>query len=538
MWLSSRAIITCLRFLCIRCSLLAKRLIPILILLAAALARFGVLAEDARFHGDESLFATYARNAAVYGDWMLSGPLDKPPVGLYAMALSMQFTGVSHLPDGVLTLDIKRGEWSARLPGALAGVVTVALMMAAARRAGGRRASWFAGVLAALSPQMAAFDATAFTDPLLVTFLTGSLTTVLYGRGGWSGVLLAAAFATKQQAVFYAPLVMVLNLGNLTPRPPLHVGEGVTGRGLYFLPSGPTVQRFVIAAAIGVGALLLWDAARMEPSIFAYAADNNNPYRLIVPPSEWPGRVSLWMTFGATVFGALPVTTLVVLCALLPLTDREKTKSKHRAHGAHRDHRAMFPMFPVRSVTSVFSAITLLRLFILTYIAVHIVLPFNIYDRYLLLMYPPLIVLAARGIARIVPGRLTLPALIVLALLMTTMPTRFPTDVRDRNDGLVALGAFINRQGLGTIVYNRWLGWEMGYYLGAWSDKRVVHYPTPEQFAGDAPRNPDTAPRLFIAPSWADVGPWLAAAEDIGFKVRIAYRSADYAAWWFESSDK
>lgn len=185
-----------------------------------------------------------------------------------------------------------------------------------------------------------------------------------------------------------------------------------------------------------------------------------------------------------------------------------------------------------------FSVITLLRLFILVYVTIHIVLPFNIYDRYLLLIYPPLIVLAARGMARIVSRRLTLPALLVLALLMTTAPMRFPTDVRDRNDGLIALGEFINRQGLGTIVYNRWLGWEMGYYLGPWSDKRVVHYPTPEQFAEDAPRNPDTAPRLFIAPSWADVGPWLKAAEDAGFTVRIAYRSADYAAWWLEGSDE
>src|SRR5690606_25840504 len=132
------------------------------------------------------------------------------------------------------------------------------------------------GVLAALSPQMAAFDATAFTDPLLVTFLTGSLTAGLYGRGGWSGLLLAAAFATKQQAVFYAPLVLVI--ANLTPQPPLQLGEGVTGQGLYFLTDGRSVHRFFIAAALGLGALLLWDAVRPEPSIFAYAADNNNPY--------------------------------------------------------------------------------------------------------------------------------------------------------------------------------------------------------------------------------------------------------------------
>jgi hypothetical protein len=463
---------------------MGKRLVPILILLAAALARFGVLAEDVRFHGDEALFATYARNAAVYGDWMLSGPLDKPPVSLYAMALSMQFTGISHLPNGVLTLDLKRGEWSARLPGALAGVVTVALVMAAARQIG-RRESWFAGVMAALAPQMAAFDATAFTDPLLVTFLTGSLTATLYRRGGWSGILLAAAFATKQQAVFYTPLVFAIYLLNLTPCPPLRSREGGTESARHFHTSESLLRSFFIAAVLVVGALLLWDAARSEPSIFTYAADNNNPYRLLVPPSEWPERVALWLTFGATAFGAWPVTLGIVLCALLPFPLGRGIKN---IHGAHRDHRAFLSMFSVRSVASVLSVILLLRLFIIGYTVLHTVLPFNIYDRYLLLIYPPLIVLAARGMVWLVPRRLTLPALIALALLMTTAPTRFPTDVRDRNDGLIALGEFINRQGLGTIVYNRWLGWEMGYYLGAWSDKRVVHYPTPEQFAADAPR--------------------------------------------------
>ena len=79
---------------------MAKRLIPILILLLAALARSGALADDARFHGDEALFATYARNAAIYGDWMLSGALDKPPVSLYAMALTGLRTSGSLAPVG------------------------------------------------------------------------------------------------------------------------------------------------------------------------------------------------------------------------------------------------------------------------------------------------------------------------------------------------------------------------------------------------------------------------------------------------------
>lgn len=458
-----------------------KRFIFIAIVMLAAWVRWGALGDDVRFHGDEAYFARYARNAAVYGDWMLSGALDKPPLSIYAMALSMHLTGVEALPDGVATLDAVRGEGSARLAGALAGTVAVALLMAAAQRLGGWRTALFAGGWAALSPQMVAFDATAFTDPLMMCLLAGGLAAAIYGRAGWGGLLVAAAFASKQQAIFYAPLVFGLILVR---------GGGLRGG-----------MRWLAGFAAGAALLLMWDAARPDPSIFSVAADNNNPYRWLVPPAEWGDRLWAWLGFAGTAFGAPPVTLVVTGLALI---------SGLRTRGN-----------------------ALLLGFALVYTAVHIVLPFNIYDRYLLLIYPPLILLAAQTLARCTPHRLTGLVLAAILLLSLTAPARFPSDVRDRDPQILALADFINRQPLGTIVYNRWLGWEMGYYLGAWSDKRVVYYPTPADFAADAPQNPDPAPRLFIAPTWADSRAWLDAAGEI-FTLRIAYRSADYVAWWLE----
>jgi hypothetical protein len=170
----------------------------------------------------------------------------------------------------------------------------------------------------------------------------------------------------------------------------------------------------------------------------------------------------------------------------------------------------------------------------LAYFAAHVVLPFNLYERYALPALLVLTVPAAWGIAQLSRGRnrTTLPTLLVVGLLV--IPTYQPTTPRDRDDNLIHLGAFINAQGLGTIVYNRWLGWEMGYYLGAWSDKRMVYYPTPQDLADDAPRNPDRAPRLFIAPRWAwpQAPDWLAAVESVGFTVAPAYDNWGYAAWW------
>ncbi len=489
---------------------MTNKAIVLLILAAATVARLGAWGEDVRFHGDEALFATYGRNAAVYGDWMLSGPLDKPPISLYAMALSMQLAGVTTLPDGVLTLEARRGEQAARLPGTLAGIVTVGLLMAAAHKAGSNKAAWLAGALAACSPQLTAFSATAFTDPVMLALLTASVTAALYGRGGWSGVWLAAAAATKQQALFYLPLAAALNAVEAPDG--LRDGEGLRWS---------RVRNFALTSAAGLGVLLLWDAARPGASIFEYAAANNNPYRMIVPPDEWGARSAQWAVYFASAFGAWPVTAGIVACALASVFTS----------------RARLQVRSGRAAKLIPTAEGSLLLFTLAYLGAHVVLPFNVYDRYLLLIYPPVILLAARTLARIAPRNWTLPAVAALLLLSLSAPARFPSDVRDRDDGLIALADFVNAQGLGTIVYNRWLGWEMGYYLGPWTDKRVVFYPTADEFAADAPLNPDRAARLLIAPAWAPVTDWLNASTEAGFAPWTAYRSADYVAFWLEGID-
>jgi hypothetical protein len=57
-----------------------RLLISLPILLLGIGLRFHALARDMRFHPDEALFATFARAAAVKGDWLLHGSLDKTPL--------------------------------------------------------------------------------------------------------------------------------------------------------------------------------------------------------------------------------------------------------------------------------------------------------------------------------------------------------------------------------------------------------------------------------------------------------------------------
>ncbi|HLU11718.1 MAG TPA: hypothetical protein VK003_18735, partial [Oceanobacillus sp.] len=61
----------------------------VLILLVGVALRIHALGQDRRFHPDEALYSTFARSAALNGDWLLHGSLDKPPLTIYASALSM-----------------------------------------------------------------------------------------------------------------------------------------------------------------------------------------------------------------------------------------------------------------------------------------------------------------------------------------------------------------------------------------------------------------------------------------------------------------
>jgi 4-amino-4-deoxy-L-arabinose transferase-like glycosyltransferase len=265
--------------------------VTLIILMTAALLRFGGAAWAARFHPDEAWFATFARNAAVHGAWSLPGALDKTPLAIYAQALAMHFFAVETTPTGILDLGIYRGEWAARLPSALAGVVTAAAVTALGRRLGGRRAGDLAGLTAALSPYGIAYGASAFTDGLMLMFIALGLAAARpTSRGGaWAGIFIGLAFACKQQGLYAVPFCIAL---------------------LAARRSG--LSRHLIAFAFGlsvvVGVVLIWDAARASSmgwaSVFAQAAANNNPERFLPALNELIPRLSAWLSFAPFLIAA------------------------------------------------------------------------------------------------------------------------------------------------------------------------------------------------------------------------------------------
>ena len=477
----------------------AVRWAAVAILLLAAGLRFAALGRDARFHPDEALFATFARNAAVQGDWLLRGNLDKPPLAIYASALGMALFGVQPLPNGVLDLDVNRGEWAARLPSALAGVAWVAVVMALARRVYRRDvfALW-AGLFAACSPMAILFGASAFTDGWLLLWLTTALWAAAGGRWGWSGVALALAFATKQQGLAYVPLVIGLGWALRT----------LSWRGL---------ARLFVPLAVGIGLIALWDGLRTEsPSLFALAAANNAPAGWSV--ADLGLRAAEWLAYGRRLFGAVSVffAGLILVYEIRSLFRRPRT--------------------PGMNADLVFAV------FALAYFAAHLLLGFNLYDRYWLPLLPPLLLLAVRSgiwlysaLSRLIlrAELQAVAAIMALALVATGFDAAAgnagyeggAADSFAPQPAVDEAAAWLASQHVAAVVYDRWLGWQLGYDLGAWSDKRLTYFPAPDALVTAALALDEPEPRYLPVPLTVDARPWLDALEEAGFTVSEAFRA-------------
>ena len=185
-------------------------------MLASLLLAFGLrLAPwgENRFLEDEALYATWGLQIATGTDPMLDRePVDKPPLHPYTLAQSYRLLGLPpRLPGAAGGY-----EPAARLPSLLASLAGIALVYALGRDLyGDARVGLLAALLLALSAFDILFASTAFTDPLMTALVLGAMLAAARGRLGAAGLLAALAAATKQQGLFFLPLVV--GAGLLSP---------------------------------------------------------------------------------------------------------------------------------------------------------------------------------------------------------------------------------------------------------------------------------------------------------------------------------
>ena len=459
-----------------------------LVILAGLLLRVGMLRLDVRFHPDEALFAAQSRLVTT-GDLLLrTTDLDKPPVPIYATALSFIVLGDS--------------ETAARLPNVVFSVVTLIALAALAHALYHDHLTTGAAVLLlAVSPYDLGFAATVFTDIQATFWIVAAAALATRGRWCWAGIAAALALACKPTAALGLPLIVALGLVAT-------IEQGWRARALL-----RRAGRFALALATGVALLALLDLARAPRSFYTLAVAHNDPGRVIRADEAWP-RLEAWGHWLTTMIGAHSLALVLGMVALIWL---------------------FIGLRRARSRTAALD--WCIAGFALAFLGWYWLVAFNTYDRYLHPLVPFLLLLAARaaiGLWRQLGARRVVLAVAGVALATGILPSTAQTlrgdtllaDSRSAYAGIDDLAAYLDAELCGEVVYDHWLGWELAYYLGDSPGAILLYMPLPGDLADDMRSR--TNPRYFAAPSVADAGPWLAALTRAGIAATPVYNDPPY----------
>jgi 4-amino-4-deoxy-L-arabinose transferase-like glycosyltransferase len=427
-----------------------------------------MLAQAGRFQPDEALYASFARRISLHSDFYLQdAPLDKPPLAFFVTAAFFSILGPT--------------EFAARLPALFASSLTLATAGALATRFyRGRIGPVLVVVLLlALSPLDLAFAATAFLDPLLTLWIL--LACLAASRDRWraSGAAFVLAVATKQSALFFVPLILL-------------VGFGCTAHQSWRWPDlWRRLRRFLFPVVLGGLLLAMWSMARAAPVDFwTLGAYNNNPGRLIRANEVLP-RLARWLYLLGYVTGFAPL--LVIIC--VPL-----------CAGLRRARREVL-------------IDVILAAGVLAMLVAYWLIAFNTYDRYLHPLGPLILLLVARGLLRL--GKPFTLLAIVCMLPFTASALRGQLDIggdHGQYAGIRRLAQAVNVLPSGAVLYDYALGWELSYYLGDQPTIRIVFEPSPQALARAAC---DGAVRsYFVTPAEAAAA-WLAPVKDRGASVAV-----------------
>ncbi|MCC6455477.1 MAG: glycosyltransferase family 39 protein [Caldilineaceae bacterium] len=449
---------------------------------------------------DEAIYGYWARSAITDPFFLHVWP-DKPPLFIWLLTGAFALLGPS--------------EAAARLVSIFSSTLTIPLVALGAQKLWrSRPAALMAALLLALNPYAVSFAPTAYTDSLLVLLGTGAVVLALGAPGRLqalgAGLLFGAACMTKQQGIFYVPLVFALlwrgsppNLGKKPDRrlqvhsslPTLgRVREGFSGLGF---------SAFFGIALITLP-ILLWDSQRwaVAPSPWDLAQRTYAPLTWL-PPQQWPSRWDawaewLWYLGGNWIVWGLLAAAMVVAA------------SKMWRH----PHLALMLGWGVG------------------FIALHLVTSVQVWDRYLLPLAPWLALVASGPLALAAYGavqtgwRRLLLLLLVVGMVGFIRPALDAAQGRipiggDHGDyaGLTAAVAWLEN-GAGSqeqseigsplVLYHQVLGWHFRFYLYDALQPRgddpprvdLRWFPSAAYLADNAAKTP-YPPKFLIVPDWA-----------------------------------
>ncbi|HEY79731.1 MAG TPA: hypothetical protein G4O05_01460 [Caldilineae bacterium] len=473
---------------------------------------------------DEALYGYWARLIASERDVMLEWvAVDKPPFFIYALARWFQWFGPS--------------DASGRSLNVLLSILTMVVLWRLARRIDGPRVGLAALAFFALSPFAISFAPTLYTDPMLTLWIALALWAASWRLGLLAGLALGMGFATKQNALLFVPLIMPALLLGRYPRRMRHwrsvISDGyrcLRPRSKLMTDDGSLVTLIspLITFPLGFSYIAYkvwqWDRWRILPAhipdFWTQAWRSYGGLRFI-PPADWSARAVAWWEVGRWWGGWVGGTAVLIGLSLVAVLAalRGRTVSCNQRTRKRDDLMTDDWSLVASSWTLLFAG------FILFYLALHLAVSFQTWDRYLLPLTPLAAMLSARGALILwdaVRGwsagwRWGLAAALALILALgaaRAATARIPVGGdHGAYTGLLSVAHYLKRNvpPYHGVIYQRWLGWQWDWYL--WDREDRVYWADEAMLVDDLASDPYGYARFVVFPAWElDKKPALEAA--------------------------
>jgi len=387
-----------------------------------------ILIDSYPLREDEALYGFWARHFWHEDPLFLTVWPDKPPIFIWLLSFTFQLLQ----PDPA----------SARFLNIIISTLTIPVIGATARIAWSKQAGLIATIAYALNP----FAPTVFTDPLLVLAGSMALLLTLRARLFWAGIWLGIAIMTKQQGLFYVPLVV----GGWW------LGAGSWGLVRELKPNFHGKAWFlVLGLAVVILPIFYWDSLRwsVAPSPWDLGVKNYGTLTL-ADPSQWYARSNRWLDLLWYLTASKVIWILLIICSIL------KIRSWISDTKIGRD----------RTFTM------LILLWTIAFITLHTVTTIQTWDRYLLPLAPILSLLIAKLLSSshhpIIPSSchpVILSSLLFFPAYQAAQGQLPIGSDHGAYSGLDEVNQWLMEQGQEAqkraVLYHHTLGWHHRFYL-------------------------------------------------------------------------
>lgn len=498
-----------------------------LAVLAALLLPLNLLTSQP-LHHDEALYATWALTIIADDPWLSQTSIDKPPLFLWLVAGTFRLLGAT--------------ETTARTPSLVATLAIILLTYGLGRKLYDTATGILAAWLVALSPFTLLFASTALTDPTLIALVLAGCLAAAHGRSVWAGIFAALAIATKQQGLFFIPLIagfLIITKWQESRGTSRKVaGHRVADDKVAKIDQQPQTSTshvprptshvlrptftLLLSLILTLLPFIIWDLTRSQPSAFFQQSLNNYgglAFDITGFTQRWLGFLELlWYGTSSTLLNFIFILGLPFLLIYdLALT--------HKTHQLPNYPTTQSPKHPISQSPNL-----LISLFITIFLLIHTILSFQIWDRYLLGLIPLLALLLAQILLlpwailhciwpRAVSQQPWLPIIfgIGLAILLTAtlsrpvqdaVHARYPLGSNSRGVvGIEQIVAYLQGNvGANTTLYHQWLGthwrfhlWDYPYDLQFWdSPEKLIAKAEPGHLIAFPAWRSDTEARLAL----------------------------------------